>query len=328
MDENHYERGENVISPFCSVDGLKVKAKILAKRLDPERTVSLTRHQDATIRCIGRERNDVFRHREPALPIFPGEVDGEGQITFQHEREVRVLSDFLPHVSIESIETFVETWKLVDWKRSTKPKGNSTSKSPPRRSMSSRVAEPHRSALDRPLGVTTTRPLPCFDENERATICEIVLPSPDGLFMPPTLDVAVERANGLRALFPKSSESWSLQLTARIFGFHDWQHFEQTFELRKRSPFDEELEPDALCTRLDWQTRALELLLQRNKVVASDIRAAWRPTSQSDALYIGPPFDDRKDERIAVESCTKRLQGRLTVRGMRPNNHSAPEAIQ
>jgi hypothetical protein len=116
--ENDTVSIEEDLRPCCSVEGLKERAKIIRRRLDPEKTTRLSALQRAVGRCIGRGHvESVFGGAEPATPDFPEGLSNHQKVELETRREIDVLTSLFPSKPHDEILQFVAKCGLVDWKR-------------------------------------------------------------------------------------------------------------------------------------------------------------------------------------------------------------------
>jgi len=267
---------EPAIEPYCTVDGLKRRAKLLRSVLDPAKTIKLSRAQSTVLRCIGHATHDVFSGRRPPTPLFPAHVQRTDRRDYQRLREISTLSELLPDLELATIVEFVSSWNLVHW----------------REVPLNQILHSDRLRDDQPsllvgqscqarAGITASQVLPRDIAFEEAKLSSYAMPSPVEQFMPPTIDFASEKAVALATLASLSSRGFAYCVTARVYGFASWADLEASFKLASRSRFDEEVTARESSRRRKWQAQALEALLSLDHFSAIELISVWKPTSSS-----------------------------------------------
>ncbi|TDY22112.1 hypothetical protein B0G81_2399 [Paraburkholderia sp. BL6665CI2N2] len=255
-----------------SIDRLKKKAKMLKSQLDPAKTYGLARMQRAVGDCIGRNISNVFSGREPPTLVFPADIQVDDLRTFQRQREVAVIGRLFPEMTLLELEAYLSKWNLVYW---GEPGSFSTG------GIQSTASLPQhqygRTAFASPQPRDDVLLL-AADQLLELGVTE--LPAPTEIFMPPSIDLAMDKAMRLAEIVQFSTPALAYYVTARIFGFSDWEKFTDQFRLANRSRFDEELAPDALRRRTSWQAKFLQTLMKIDKLTSLEMLGAWKPTSQ------------------------------------------------
>ncbi len=296
--------GDSIFEPYCTVDGLKRRAKLLRSVLDPDKTIKLSRVQFTVLRCIGHSTHDVFSGRRPPIPLFPAHVQRSDRRDYQRLREISTLSELLPDLELTTIVEFVSSWNLVHWREVALNQQLHTDWL--------RSGQPSQ-LVDQPClawaGLTASRVLPDNIAFEEARLSSYAMPSPKERFMPPTIDFASEKAVALATITSMSSRGFAYCVTARVFGFAGWADLEASFKLASRSQFDEEVGASESARRRKWQAQALEVLLSLDRFSAIELLSVWKPTSSS-LRYAGnlswngsaegsaPKTDNRQSARI------------------------------
>lgn len=255
-----------------SIDRLKKKAKMLRSQLDPKKKHGLARMQQAVGACIGRNISNVYSGRELPTLVFPAGIPPSDQRAFQRQREMTVIGGLFPEMTLLELEVYLSRWNLVYW---AEPNSFSTggilSTAPlPQQQYGSTAFTPLQTRVD--IALLSADQLLEFNLTE--------LPAPPEIFMPPSIDLAMDKAMRLAEIVEFSTPTLAYYVTARIFGFSDWEKFTNQFRLANRSRFDEELASDVLRRRTSWQAKFLQTLMKIDRLTSLEMLGAWKPTSQ------------------------------------------------
>lgn len=266
-----------------SIDRLKSRAKMLRKQFDPDKNHKLDDMQKLVGACIGRHIRHVFAGREPATSTFPGGMSKDERIAFQRLREIKVLSEFFPTVSVSEIEEFLTKFKLVPlWEfDDVSADGLRGSMDPVEPELMPKlpIPERRRQALSFPAS-DTPDDVPALSATERERLDTMTIAEPVEIFMPPSIDFIKDRAIKLASSTHLESPAVAYYITARVYGFADWEAFAKSFRLGARSRFDQELDTEKSRQRFYWQVDVLRTLLDLDKIASIELLGKWRPTSQ------------------------------------------------
>jgi hypothetical protein len=291
--------------PIGSVEAILRKARLMQKRLSTdEAKVKLQGAQQVTARCLGYK--DLFNLQKSASLGRQNSFDGDPEVTKSRQRirEISVLCEFLPHLTRNVIEEFVDSWRLMNW--SLLESGGVETEGEMRipSLTSSKEAE---------LPVTG---VPCSATYRPAEVDmgSWVVPECIEVSMPPTLDFASNKARALPAILSEVGDDEAHALTARIYGFESWSELERNFRPASRSKFDEELAKEELNGRRQWQRLVLQGCLKLSKIDAVSLRVNWKPTSQSlDYRNISCDKQEFADDVYIDER--RQVPGRLSLKG-------------
>jgi hypothetical protein len=183
-----------------------------------------------------------------------------------------VIGGLFPEMTLLELEAYLSRWNLVSW-------GESGSFSTG--SIQSATNLPHQQHGKTAFASPQPRDdVPLLSADQLAELNLTELPAPFEVFMPPSIDLAMDKATRLAEITEFSTPALAYYVTARIFGFSDWEKFTEQFRLANRSRFDEELASDAFRRRKSWQAKFLQMLLKIDKLTSLEMLGAWKPTSQ------------------------------------------------
>lgn len=299
--------------PLIAVSGItriKESAKAVIRGLDPDRLHGLSYAQRVVVTCIGRGVAGVLGEWTEPHPTFPANIGRQEMKAYQRQRELDVLSEAYPNVPLSRIKEVVAAWRLVAWHEREFVPEESYAPASPKDSAQLGVAGLPR--YTEPEAMARFGPPAPGDRN--ALLFErLVRTDPLEVFMPPALDMAEVKAIVLDATVGSVSRWLARQVTARVWGFTDWDNLNARFVITSRSQFDEELHAEERRRRRGPQVRLLQSVFQVEKVDAVALLDIWKPTSQVLRYEKVPHWDPAREPHSVPSGIARRISGRLTV---------------